>query len=119
MKQLSGFACRQNPRLDALTRMCTAFSSFAELTDGTSSHYFPSLIPHGLKGVRDERAELADAYDAAMQARGDQRRAWRGIPATPHVDDAGTRWDVYGKVLGKLDMLTAEVPCCALFREGI
>lgn len=60
-------------KLDGLTRKFTAYVSFAAMVDdSTRSDYFPTLRVRGTK-------PLADAYDAAMQARGDARRAWRGI----------------------------------------
>lgn len=69
MDQLSGIAKTEN--LDTLTRTHTAFSTFAELiATADNSDYFPSL-------TRQDDTELADAYDAAMERRGDARRAWR------------------------------------------
>jgi hypothetical protein len=59
-------------KLDGLTRKYTAYVSFAAMVDdSTRSDYFPTLRVRGTK-------PLADEYDAAMQARGDARRAWRG-----------------------------------------
>lgn len=58
--------------VDALTRTYTAFRSFADLTTGTAPDYRPTLT-----GARTR--ELADAYDAEMERRGDARRAFRGI----------------------------------------
>jgi hypothetical protein len=74
--------------LDALTSKWTGFSTFAQLiagdheTDGTpkESSYIPSLYP-SCYATREEVAEvqaLADAYDAAQEARGDERRCKRG-----------------------------------------
>jgi hypothetical protein len=66
-------------KLDGLTRKYTAYVSFAAMVDdSTRSDYFPTLRVWGTK-------PLADAYDAAMQARGDARRAWRGIRKGPRV----------------------------------
>ena len=59
-------------KLDGLTRKYTAYVSFAAMVDDSGrSDYFPTLRVRGTK-------PLADAYDVAMQARGDARRAWRG-----------------------------------------
>lgn len=62
--------------LDALcSRLCGV--SFASLLVETTD-YRPTLIgPPG-----SDIALLADAYDAAQEARGDDRRAWRGVAAT-------------------------------------
>ena len=40
-------------------------------------HYFPSLQTIGKGKETAERAELADLYDQAQEARGDRRRAFR------------------------------------------
>jgi hypothetical protein len=62
-----------NSSLDRLTASLTAFDSFDALL-ATHPTYSPSLL------ARDgERTMiLADAFDAAMKARGSTRRAWRG-----------------------------------------
>lgn len=58
-------------KCDRICRAKTAFGSFAELVDAHPG-YRPSLE------VADEDLEdLADAYDAEMEARGDPRRAYR------------------------------------------
>jgi hypothetical protein len=57
--------------LDTLTRTYTAFGSFAQMIGEAGTSYFPTLTDQGTK-------PLADAYDLAMEARGDTRRAWRG-----------------------------------------
>jgi hypothetical protein len=63
----------EGTKLDGLTRKFTAYVSFAAMVDdSTRSDYFPTLRVRGTK-------PLADAYDVAMHARGDARRAWRGI----------------------------------------
>ena len=64
-------------RID-IDELCAGFcgSSFAMLLVSTE-HYRPTLIgEHG-----SAAALLADAYDAAQEARGDDRRAWRGVAA--------------------------------------
>jgi hypothetical protein len=58
--------------LDTLTRAHSAFRSFRELVEETHPSYRPSI------DCRDaEKVALADAYDAAQEARGDARRAYR------------------------------------------
>ena len=58
--------------IDRLTADLTAFNTFAELLN-TDARYRPTILP------RDERhVVLADAYDVAQRARGDERRAYRG-----------------------------------------
>ena len=67
-------------RADQLTRKFTASHSFAELIEGQARDYRPTLSGAGREPhTRAEIAELADLYDAAMAARGDPRRAWRGL----------------------------------------
>ena len=59
---------------DQLTKMHTAAQSFTELLDlGKERGYRPTLL--GKKGTEKD---LADRYDAAQAARGDERRAYRG-----------------------------------------
>lgn len=60
---------------DWLTRELTAFNSFGELVS-TPEMYSPTIIPRTWR-----EQYLADAFDIAMQARGSQRRAWRGSQA--------------------------------------
>ncbi len=65
--------------LDALTRAHSGFDSFAELI-ATNKAYRPSLACYHVLLKPSERQELlaiADAYDAAMLASGDARRAYR------------------------------------------
>lgn len=65
-------------RLDDLLSRETAFANFDELLTARGN-YRPSI-----KVDTDDRLELADAYDAAMAARGDDRRAYRyGEPTAP------------------------------------
>lgn len=64
-------------RADHLTATHTAFESFADLIFAGQGHYFPSLQTIGTGAETVERAELADLYDQAQEARGDRRRAFR------------------------------------------
>jgi len=62
--------------IDAITREVTAFESLADLCgDG----YTPTLAS-GSRGAARFREEtlVADAFDAVMAVRGEERRAWRG-----------------------------------------
>lgn len=59
--------------LNRLTRGLTAFASFGAMLNADGG-YRPSIHPwRSLK-----HALLADAYDDAQEARGDDRRAFRG-----------------------------------------
>lgn len=60
------------PGPDDLTRKLTAFLTFEGLLTA-EARYRPSLYPDSPELVR-----LADLYDAAQEARGDPRRAFRG-----------------------------------------
>lgn len=60
-------------KLDALTRELTAFDSFEAMLNA-AGNYRPSIYPRDYKHV-----ELAEAYDVAQAARGDERRAYRGL----------------------------------------
>ena len=64
-------------RTDHLPTPHTAFADFAELVFAWNVHYFPSLQTIGKGKETAERAELADLYDHAQEARGDLRRAFR------------------------------------------
>lgn len=64
-------------RADHLTESHTAFASFADLIFAGDGRYFPSLQTAGHGAETAERAELADLYDQAQEARGDLRRAFR------------------------------------------
>ena len=64
-------------RADHLTTTHTAFADFADLIFAGHGHYFPSLQTIGAGKETAERAELADLYDQAQEARGDLRRAFR------------------------------------------
>ena len=67
-------------RADQLTRKYTACSSFADLIESQAGDYRPTLSSAGRDPrTRGEITELADLYDEAMAARGDPRRAWRGL----------------------------------------
>lgn len=60
--------------IDKLTAALTAFDTLDALVNA-QGNYRPTIRPDG----NDRRYEvLADAYDRAQSARGDQRRAWRG-----------------------------------------
>ena len=78
-------------RLNALTRRWTAWASFVAMVEAVNDpHYRPSLAgPRGRsQAAREEREaleEIADAYDAEMDYRGDPRRAYRGCPEDLHV----------------------------------
>jgi hypothetical protein len=61
-----------NQHIEALTTKWTAFGSFEKLLKADGG-YRPSLTRKN-----QEVRELADAYDKAQEARGDQRRAYRG-----------------------------------------
>lgn len=69
--------------LDNLTRDLTAWGSFDAMLNAGGG-YRPSLYvrPHNRSHAEVRRAArtevLADAYDAAQAARGDERRAYRG-----------------------------------------
>jgi hypothetical protein len=62
--------------LDDLTRDLTAMGSFQELTHPASPTYRPTLLV--LKPQDWKTDALADAYDQAMAAQRDPRRAYRG-----------------------------------------
>jgi hypothetical protein len=71
--------------LDEACKAFTAFDSFAELIEtAKTSGYRPTLrtsVTHtSVYGFRKAflAIKIADAYDAAMVALGDERRAWRG-----------------------------------------
>lgn len=64
-------------RADYLTATHTAFQDFEALIFAGQGHYFPSLQTIGTGVENVERAELADLYDQAQDARGDRRRAFR------------------------------------------
>ncbi len=59
---------------DELTRKLSAFGSFNELVNGTHPSYRPSLTQQDTDTQR-----LADLYDLAQAAKGDDRRAFRGV----------------------------------------
>lgn len=69
--------------LDDLTRSLTAWPSFDAMLDA-GGDYRPSMYvrPCNRSHAEVRRAArteiLADAYDAAQSARGDERRAYRG-----------------------------------------
>ena len=62
---------RMTERADELTRKHSAFRSFEELIT-CERNYRPSINMH-----EPSKRELADLYDAAQEARGDERRAYR------------------------------------------
>lgn len=72
--------------LDQCVTGHTAFTSFQDLLDSRlTSGYRPSLHT-GIRGTAGWRLRrtvmarrIADAYDAAMEALGDDRRAYRGV----------------------------------------
>lgn len=61
-------------RLDSLTRKHSAFASFDEMLNALGG-YRPSMHTHDWRN--DELKELAEAYDKAQAARGDDRRVFR------------------------------------------
>lgn len=67
-------------QLDTLTQSLTAFPTFNDLLHAEG--YTPTLCssPYTSAQQTDDRLRLADAYDQAQAARGDGRRAWRGLP---------------------------------------
>ncbi len=63
-------------RADALTLSRTAFSTFEAMLSGVRFWYRPSINVSDSGGL-----ELANAYDAVMRKRGQEKRAFRtGIP---------------------------------------
>jgi len=62
--------------LDRITAQRTAFATFNDLLNARGN-YRPSLWTNGDRPECRELALLADAYDAAQEARGDQRRVFR------------------------------------------
>lgn len=69
------------PTIDELARKWTQAKDLATLLEPTTT-YFPSLYPPPFATAAEveELRRLADAYDAAQEARGDKRRAHRGSP---------------------------------------
>lgn len=67
-----------NERLGELTRRYTAFVNFSALVHAPG-RYFPTFRCKSARSSlgRAELTELADAYDAAQEARGDKRRTHR------------------------------------------
>jgi hypothetical protein len=66
--------------IDMITSKLTAFQDFNTMANDPGETYRPSIYPHP-DATAEEIAEykaLADAYDAAMEAKGDERRAYRG-----------------------------------------
>lgn len=65
-------------RLDSLTAGYTGFDTFHEMIDAEGG-YFPTLRCESARQESDrtELTELANAYDAHQEARGDSRRAHR------------------------------------------
>lgn len=61
--------------LDYYTRKLTGFDRFADLVN-SNERYSPTIMPRNWQYVF-----LADAFDAAMEARKSPRRAWRGSQA--------------------------------------
>lgn len=61
--------------LDKITTENSAFKSFDAMLNA-SGGYRPSIEVASVDGWED-RVILADAYDEAMEARGDDRRAYR------------------------------------------
>lgn len=64
-------------RLDRICRRITAFDGFEDLLNAKGS-YRPSIYPpkHCRLSFRLMYWQLAKAYDEAMEARGDDRRAY-------------------------------------------
>jgi len=78
--------------IDALIARRTAFRTLADLLNA-GGRYRPSC------DVSDpDMRAIADAYDAAQEARGDARRAYRyGEPAGFHVGQRGAMWVNQGR----------------------
>jgi hypothetical protein len=78
MQQVTRSTVPPATHLDALTLCHTAFRTFQDLLDAKGG-YTPSLRTGSTNNAehRRELAEIADAYDAAQQRRGDARRACR------------------------------------------
>lgn len=71
--------------IDALVRDNTGFSSLDDMLNA-AGHYRPSCDVS-----RANMRAIADAYDAAQAARGDERRAYR-YNRGPRVGDRGEVW---------------------------
>ena len=72
-KREAARAKRAAKRLDAIVRERTAFDSFDALVD-THPDYWPTIKA----AEHPDLMILADAFDAAVEAIGQSRRAWRG-----------------------------------------
>ena len=72
-KREAARAKRAAKRLDAIVRERTAFDSFDALLD-THPDYWPTIKA----AEHPDLLILADAFDAAVEAIGQSRRAWRG-----------------------------------------
>jgi hypothetical protein len=74
----SGEIRSHSPALDAAVVRNTAFKSMQDMLDA-GGNYRPSLYIQGKdKQTQFQIRMIADAYDLAMQKRGDTRRAYRG-----------------------------------------
>ena len=73
------WSLKRSTILNALTREVTGLTgpdAFQQLTHPKSTTYRPTLL---VRGAKDWRVDaLACAYDEAMKAQGDPRRAYRG-----------------------------------------
>lgn len=69
---------KQRVHLDHLVKWYTAFTDFADLLNSHPS-YRPSCncVRNKAEDERLAMLAIADAYDAEMEKRGDQRRAYR------------------------------------------
>ena len=64
--------------LNTITRELTTFASFADLPKAPGN-YRPSIyLTTGAYAANRAKVDLALAYDGAQEARGDERRAFRG-----------------------------------------
>lgn len=64
--------------LNTVTRELTCFASFADLLNAPGN-YRPSIyLSNGEFARNRTKVDLALAYDDAQEARGDERRAFRG-----------------------------------------
>lgn len=70
-KQAKRYTKRQPLTLDEITVKHSGFRSFADLCDALGN-YRPTIYVKN-----PERRRLADAYDAVMSYKGDERRAYR------------------------------------------
>ncbi len=64
--------------INEITRQLTCFASFDDLLNA-AGNYRPSIyLTKGAYAANRAKVDLALAYDGAQEARGDERRAFRG-----------------------------------------